>query len=895
MHSKWLDFATEVAAFHYQSKRYDNYKPPSFGANPGVQSLEVRASEILYTNNNSNDDKNHYEGLVLPTTSRSVDDGGNIIGSETETGVPSQSQVRVRAAATGTTTQKKSSPTKHHKHHPSLLTAQGLPRHAKSPTYTDLIEQMNACEAEEAEMKRQSLDMDEPGSEKFGGYEDSDDNQINHDNDDDDDDDIIHRGTASVTSSQIFAKGGGVNENGNDNDNGNDDDDQLVGEGSRRRRSWVRQIKDRQSERKLQRKSRRKEKIRQKASEISGDLHTITTINRNSNNVNESRKQQKKRYKRDEKLKRRRIGYNTANAAANAAANNNNPRRAGNAASQLYNHRKSITRPQGSHQQEIQFRDRFDVKTGKPYSTFTAVSRKHLRDGNLDPDIIPPLLFLEECAHLLSLMSAVAFSTLRNDLPEAESPLTVFEPGLPWPLIDPDGYRGRVRKGWTQSKSKIYSALQFALGRSRNDRARTLYNAARPFRVIGNVSDMEIEKLQEARGPLAKVSLVSMWLLELISREYQAGSTGAVAPPIVSRLYQFVSEGLAGYNQARKIAYIPFPFPHAQITTVFMLVVDFFVCPLLMTTYVYHFSIGLLLNFISVLCFTGLHEVAREIENPFQNVPNDVPLNNYQAQFNEGLMIMFYGYHPDAYWDNNQHSNNDGVGYNNNNNNQTSNETSQNETHTTIGKKDVAAMGDLGNIKTKEQGKEEKTIEKKMENVGLDFTTSLNDTNMVSFSFPNNNRVNNKEATPESMPVKFLRVPDGESIREVASMAETATTRSEDEGVVPGSSSTNSSSNSLTTDVNKKKIFRVPMGNRMGPEPSSSGSFRITDNSSNSFRIVPPTYNSSNNGSESDPSSGVQFRVPNTQSIGSSAEFQVPNSEFDSSAIFQTNKSSKDD
>jgi hypothetical protein len=33
-----------------------------------------------------------------------------------------------------------------------------------------------------------------------------------------------------------------------------------------------------------------------------------------------------------------------------------------------------------------------------------------------------------------------------------------------------------------------------------------------------------------------------------------------------------------------------------------------------------------------------------------QNVPNDVPLNNFQAQFNEGLMVMFYGYHPDAFW-----------------------------------------------------------------------------------------------------------------------------------------------------------------------------------------------------------------------------------------------------
>lgn len=50
------------------------------------------------------------------------------------------------------------------------------------------------------------------------------------------------------------------------------------------------------------------------------------------------------------------------------------------------------------------------------------------------------------------------------------------------------------------------------------------------------------------------------------------------------------------------------------------------------------------------MCFFGLHEVSRELENPFQSVPNDIPLNNFQAQFNEALMNMFVGYHPDS-WD----------------------------------------------------------------------------------------------------------------------------------------------------------------------------------------------------------------------------------------------------
>lgn len=53
---------------------------------------------------------------------------------------------------------------------------------------------------------------------------------------------------------------------------------------------------------------------------------------------------------------------------------------------------------------------------------------------------------------------------------------------------------------------------------------------------------------------------------------------------------------------------------------------------------------------MTVMSFTGLHEVARELENPFMNVPNDLPCNNFQGQFNEALMTMFAGYHPDAFW-----------------------------------------------------------------------------------------------------------------------------------------------------------------------------------------------------------------------------------------------------
>ena len=95
--------------------------------------------------------------------------------------------------------------------------------------------------------------------------------------------------------------------------------------------------------------------------------------------------------------------------------------------------------------------------------------------------------------------------------------------------------------------------------------------------------------------------------------------------PIISRVKQFIGDGMANYNMARKIMFIPFPFPHAQLSSLFVNLMVI-VIPLLMEQYIEDFSIGVSLTFASVLCLSGVHEVARELENPFRNVPNEVSL-----------------------------------------------------------------------------------------------------------------------------------------------------------------------------------------------------------------------------------------------------------------------------
>lgn len=302
--------------------------------------------------------------------------------------------------------------------------------------------------------------------------------------------------------------------------------------------------------------------------------------------------------------------------------------------------------------------DSFRVRTplNHPRPTMSHITSVADLSGGMERK--SPSLFLQEVSHLLSLLSAVAFTTLRNDLTRAPSPLAEYVVGSPWPPLDPD-YKEKRSGGTGDSDddeevdyyemSETSKVINYVLGNMRNSQQRTLYNACRPFLVLGGVSDAEIDSLQRARGVLAKTALATLWLQEFISREFAAGALGNTPPPIVSRLFQFISDGMVGYNQARKVAYIPFPFAHTQLTTFFVVVIIYYV-PILILTFVNGIVAAAILNFLTVCVFVGLWQVSNELEDPFRNVPNDLPLNYFQAQFNEALVVMFAGFHPESWW-----------------------------------------------------------------------------------------------------------------------------------------------------------------------------------------------------------------------------------------------------
>ena len=154
-----------------------------------------------------------------------------------------------------------------------------------------------------------------------------------------------------------------------------------------------------------------------------------------------------------------------------------------------------------------------------------------------------PSLFLQEAAHLYSLLSAVALATLRCDVEGAESPLAPYIPGAPLPPANPDELSPDIQMLYYEN-SPVWNFIYYIVGVQKSQVQRTLYNAARPFRVIGGISDGEARMLQLANGPSARMSLCSMWLKEFISREHLNGSTGEIGGPIVARVYHFLSDGM---------------------------------------------------------------------------------------------------------------------------------------------------------------------------------------------------------------------------------------------------------------------------------------------------------------------------------------------------------------
>jgi len=161
-------------------------------------------------------------------------------------------------------------------------------------------------------------------------------------------------------------------------------------------------------------------------------------------------------------------------------------------------------------------------------------------------------------------------------------------------------------------------------------------NRDRPFEII-DLEGIEPESLDFLNSVPDKVEIILQWIQRSMVLHAQTGVL-PVAPPILSRAFQEYSRGIVNLQNARKIADFPFPYPLAQISMVLQLL-HWFCTPLGAALAVPRFW-ATLLSFLSIFVLWCIHFNAIELEFPFGNRANDLPMVQLQQEWNESIRTL---------------------------------------------------------------------------------------------------------------------------------------------------------------------------------------------------------------------------------------------------------------
>lgn len=136
----------------------------------------------------------------------------------------------------------------------------------------------------------------------------------------------------------------------------------------------------------------------------------------------------------------------------------------------------------------------------------------------------------------------------------------------------------------------------------------------------------------------SKVELIMQWVQALIV-DAQQSNIITVPAPVLSRVFQNLSNGLTAYYSASRISEVPYPFPFAQTTEV-LLWVFAILSPFAACAYTQHEIGAFILCFLSNLMLFSLNQIAVELEDPYGTDPNDLDLDMLQMEINDKLLML---------------------------------------------------------------------------------------------------------------------------------------------------------------------------------------------------------------------------------------------------------------
>ena len=114
-----------------------------------------------------------------------------------------------------------------------------------------------------------------------------------------------------------------------------------------------------------------------------------------------------------------------------------------------------------------------------------------------------------------------------------------------------------------------------------------------------------------------------------------------IPPPILSRVYQTLSRGLVNLLNAVKIKDTSFPFPWAQLILC-LLGIHTLCTPFVIVSITASLYWALPMAFVPIFGMIALNMVASELEMPFGVDDNDLPLQHFQQEMNQGLLLLLH-------------------------------------------------------------------------------------------------------------------------------------------------------------------------------------------------------------------------------------------------------------
>lgn len=146
------------------------------------------------------------------------------------------------------------------------------------------------------------------------------------------------------------------------------------------------------------------------------------------------------------------------------------------------------------------------------------------------------------------------------------------------------------------------------------------------YEVLHLPSDQEMTALKTSRE---RVAVCLYWVLFDLA---EASRALDIAPPIQTRIFQEVSNGMLGFVNAMKISDVPFPFPFAQMCSLLIVVFSCFI-PFYMACFTQSMIAGPILTFVLFETIWCINEVSKDLENPFGWSVNDIQLDDFHCRF----------------------------------------------------------------------------------------------------------------------------------------------------------------------------------------------------------------------------------------------------------------------